>query len=385
MATTDPQPPQGRAADHTWVKVLFVFVLLFVFLSGISVLSHAIKDMGKGVMDTYMAGATNPFAGLIVGVLATTLVQSSSVTTSLIVALVAAGTVPVHQAIPMVMGANIGTTVTSTVAALGHMGHKAEFRRAFGAATCHDFFNYLAVIVLLPIELATGFLEKSSAVLARNLTATESGKFKSPLKVALKTVDGLVRDAVDLLDLTVGMRQGVLCFVGVVLIYTALLFIVKTMRSLVLDRMRVFLSRALDRTAIVGIMVGTLLTFFAQSSSITTSVLVPLAGAGLITVRQVFPIILGCNVGTTMTALIASLAVTGEFEAIMAGRQIALVHLLFNLTGIALVYAIPRAKDLPVYLASRLADVAVESKLTAFVYLVGAFYLLPCGLFLLFR
>jgi sodium-dependent phosphate cotransporter len=385
MATAAPSVHHGEGGDRTWLKVLFVFVLLFIFLSGITVLSHAIKDMGKGVMDTYMAGATNPFAGLIVGVLATTLVQSSSVTTSLIVALVAAGTVPVHQAIPMVMGANIGTTVTSTIAALGHIGHKSEFRRAFGAATCHDFFNYLAVIVLLPLELATGFLEKSSAVLAQAFTSTNSGKFKSPLKVALKGTDGFVRDTVDLFELSASMRQGLLCFVGVVLIYTALLFIVKTMRSLVLDRMRVFLSRALDRTAIVGIVVGTLLTFFAQSSSITTAVLVPLAGAGLITVRQVFPIILGCNVGTTMTALIASLAVDGNYEAIMAGRQIALVHLLFNLTGIALVYAIPRAKDLPVYLACRLADVAVRSKATALIYLVGAFYLLPAGLFLLFR
>jgi sodium-dependent phosphate cotransporter len=114
-------------------------------------------------------------------------------------------------------------------------------------------------------------------------------------------------------------------------------------------------------------------------------VLVPLAGAGLITVRQVFPIILGCNIGTTMTALIASLAITGEVEAIMAGRQIALVHLLFNLTGIVLVYAIPRAREIPVFLSSWLAGVAVRSKFVALAYLVGAFYLLPAVLFLVFR
>jgi sodium-dependent phosphate cotransporter len=380
-----PSAIPSETSDRAWLKVLLVLVLLFVFLSGITILSHGIKDLGKGVMDTYMAGATTPFAGLIVGVLATTLVQSSSVTTSLIVALVAAGTIPVHQAVPMVMGANIGTTVTSTIAALGHIGHKAEFKRAFAAATCHDFFNYLAVIVLLPLELMTGFLEKSSGVLAEILTADSPSKFKSPLKVALKGVDGFVRDTVDTLGTSTNVRQTLLCLIGVILIYTALLFIVKTMRSLVLDRMRVFLSRALDRTALIGIIVGTLLTFFAQSSSITTAVLVPLAGAGLITVRQVFPIILGCNIGTTMTALIASLAVTGEFEAIMAGRQIALVHLLFNLTGITLVYAIPRAKDIPVFLSSWLAGVAVRSKILALAYLFSAFYLLPAGLFLVFR
>ena len=69
----------------------------------------------------------------------------------------------------------------------------------------------------------------------------------------------------------------------------------------------------------------------------------------------------------------------------MAGRQIALVHLLFNLTGITLVYAIPRAKDIPVFLSSWLAGVAVRSKILALAYLFSAFYLLPAGLFLVFR
>jgi sodium-dependent phosphate cotransporter len=169
--------------------------------------------------------------------------------------------------------------------------------------------------------------------------------------------------------------------VGLIIIFLCLISIVKLMRSLVLDRLQSLLSNALDKSIIVGLIAGALLTVAAQSSSITTSVMVPLAGAGLITLRQTMPLVLGANVGTTITALIAAVAVVGDQA--MAARQIALVHLLFNLTGIILLYSIPRAVDVPIGMAQRLAVVADRSKRWAFVYIVGMFYGFPAALFFL--
>ena len=159
--TSQRQP--GRALP----RVAAVLVLLFAFLLGVKGLGDGFKSLGQDLLTTFFATTEDPFIGLIVGLLATTLVQSSSVTTSMIVGLVAApeNPLPLANAIPMVMGANIGTTVTNTVVSLAHMGRREEFRRAFSVATCHDVFNYLTVAVLLPLELTTGYLRRASVVL----------------------------------------------------------------------------------------------------------------------------------------------------------------------------------------------------------------------------
>ena len=86
-------------------------------------------------------------------------------------------------AIPMIMGANIGTTVTNTLVSMGHVGDKKEFRRAFAAATVHDFFNLIAVFVFLPLEMMTGFLAQGSAMLADVLVGGHSVEVSfNPLK-----------------------------------------------------------------------------------------------------------------------------------------------------------------------------------------------------------
>jgi sodium-dependent phosphate cotransporter len=369
------------AKQSALLRVGVLIGLLYCFLVGIMVLSGAVKSMGNGMISPEVMGqVSNPFMGLILGILTTTLVQSSSVTTSLVVGLVGGGMLGVEMAIPMIMGANIGTTVTSTIAALGHMGNRAEFRRAFAAATCHDFFNYLAVLVLLPIELMTGFLQKSSFVIAGWFEAGSAEKLNSPFKASLKFCFKAVKNAVNGAFEEPGTPAKVgLAIVGLVIIFICLVLIVKLMRTLVLDKVQSLLSNALDKSILVGLFAGAVLTVAAQSSSITTSVMVPLAGAGLITLRQTMPLVLGANVGTTITALIAAVAVTGE--AAMAARQIALVHLLFNLTGITLLYSIPRAVELPIAMAQRLALVADHSKRWAFTYIVGMFYGLPALLF----
>jgi len=344
---------------------------------GIKGLGSGFKLLGKDVLETFFAATENPFVGLVVGILATTLVQSSSVTTSMIVGLVAApdNPLPIANAVPMIMGANIGTTVTNTIVSMAHMGRRDEFLRAFSVATCHDFFNFIAVAVLLPFEMATGFLRHSAETIGDLLGGTGGVTYESPLKAALKVgVAPLKGLAGGLFDAKTG-QAIVLVLLSGTLIFVALLLIVRVMRRLMQTRVEVYVTRVLGSNAVLSMLVGVIITVMVQSSSITTSLLVPLAGAGLVTLQQAFPITLGANVGTTVTALIASLAVTGGNAHF--GVKIALVHLLFNLAGILIVYPVRAIRRIPLAAAERLARTAVTSRKWAIVYVAALFYGLP--------
>ncbi len=384
-------PVEAPPKQRTLLHALLAVVLLYTFLVGVECLSSGIKGLGKGVMDDYLGQSMNPMLGLLAGILATTLVQSSSVSTSLIVGLVASGQVPVASAVPMIMGANIGTTVTNTIASLAHATRATEFRRAFAAATCHDFFNFLAVVVLLPLELITravfgrGMLEGFSGWVAGAAEGAQAAtKYDSPLKVAFKVGRETVERAVEVpFDGTAAAVA--LAVAGVLIIFASLTGIVKNMKRLVLTRMEGYVNRFLGKGGPIGIVLGIVLTVMVQSSSITTSVLVPLAGAGLMTVAQIYPITLGANLGTTITALLASMAVSGEPHAVAAARQIAVVHLAFNVAGMLLLYVPRPVRHLPVRLSEWLADFATRSRKWAVIYVLAVFYGLPAAVFFLSR
>ncbi|XP_069600746.1 sodium-dependent phosphate transport protein 2B isoform X2 [Ranitomeya imitator] len=143
------------------MKFVFLLTLLYFFVCSLDVLSSAFQLVGgKAAGDIFKNHSvlSNPVAGLVIGVLVTVLVQSSSTSSSIIVSMVSSGLLTVRTAIPIVMGANIGTSVTNTIVALMQSGDRNEFRRAFAGATVHDFFNWLSVLVLLPIEIASGYL-----------------------------------------------------------------------------------------------------------------------------------------------------------------------------------------------------------------------------------
>ena len=122
-------------------QTVFLVGTLFAFLLALNLMSGGFKLLGSDIAMQIISITSNPFVGLFVGLLATALVQSSSTTTSMIVAIVASGTLNLQSAVPMIMGANIGTTITNTIVSLAHAGHKEDFKRAFAAATVHDFFN----------------------------------------------------------------------------------------------------------------------------------------------------------------------------------------------------------------------------------------------------
>ena len=362
-------PPMARAVS--------ILVLLFVFLVGIKGLGEGFELLGSDLLESFFQATENPFVGLMIGLLATTLMQSSSVTTSMVVALVAApeNPLPLVNAVPMIMGANIGTTVTSTIVSLGHMGRVDEFRRAFPVAICHDVFNYMAVIVLLPLELMTGYLQSAAVAIGSLVEGTGGVTYESPIRTAINSgyapLEGLTRV---LFEAQAGQAVFLLILSGL-LIFTALYLLVRTMRAFAHGRVEAMVTSVLGSSVMLAMVIGVIVTVMVQSSSITTSLLVPLAAAGVLRLDQAFPVALGANVGTTVTAFLAALAVSGPNAA--AGLEIALVHLLFNLTGILLVYPVASIRNIPLRVAERLTGMALRSRRTVVLWVVVLFYGVP--------
>ena len=370
MQTTADSTARGLP---TWARSILVFLLIYTFLVGVSLLENGIKVMGQDTQESLFSSVDNPIAGLFIGILGTVLVQSSSASTSVIVGLVASGALGVENAVPMVMGANIGTTVTNTLVSLGSMRQSAEFRRAFAAATVHDFFNLIAVAVLLPLELATGVLSSVAESISEQLVGSAGSEWKSPIKKWVKEPVGWVKDIYEGIGLETNVLGTVLVITGLVVILAALTFITRNMRQLVADRVERSLNAMLGAGGgAVAMLLGLVITVAVQSSSITTSIMIPLAAAGVVTLPNIYPVTLGANVGTTITALLAALAASRP-EALTVG----LVHTLFNLSGILIIYPYKPIREIPIRLAEGLADLAVERHLVVVVYVVGLFIIVP--------
>jgi sodium-dependent phosphate cotransporter len=360
-------------AMPTWLRAILVGGLIYAFLVGVSALEAGVKFLGQDTQERLFENVSNPVAGLCIGILGTVLVQSSSASTSVIVGLVAAGAIDIDTAVPMIMGANIGTTVTNTLVALGSARQSNEFRRAFAAATVHDFFNVIAVAILLPLELATGVISSIAGWLSDLLVGSSGSDWKSPIKQWVKTPVGWINDFWSWIGLSGNTLGVVMIITGLVIVLISLALITKNMRQLIADRVERSMNSVLAKgNGSIAMLLGMVITMLVQSSSITTSILIPMSAAGVITLRNAYPVTLGANVGTTITALLAALA-TGSTPAL----TVALTHTVFNVTGILFLYVPPFVRDVPVYCAEWLARIAASRPIWAVGYVMGAFIVLP--------
>jgi len=290
-----------------------------------------------------------------------------------------AGGLPIAIAIPLIMGANIGTSLTSTIVSLGHIRHGDEFRRAFSAATVHDAFNLTAVTLLLPLELLFHPLQRMSEAIAGLLVHDASVDMKSVnfMKVLLEPATSLLNASVSWLPSPTWTGVA-LILIGIGLILFVVSTIGKVLRRVMVGRAKEILHASVGRGPLSGIGSGALITVLVQSSSTTTALIVPLAGTGVFTLKQVYPFTLGTNIGTCVTALLAATAISGPTAEL--AMQIALVHLLFNLLGILLIYGLPFLRGVPPMIANGLASLAQRSKLYVAGYIGGLFFALPLGL-----
>jgi len=414
-----------------FTKFLVLLVCMYFFVCSLSFLSSGFKIAGGKNLGLFFENSeilSNPVVGVMLGVLITVLVQSSSTSTSILVGLVAAGA-PVSRVIPMVLGANIGTSVTNTVVAITQMGDREQFRKSFSCATVHDMFNWLSVILFTSLECFTPFLENITGFMVDNINFNSSSTVQNPdfLKritkplisrivqlnsnvlegwaeknSAFENVTSVLKPGCDdryctYLIAYIGPESGILddLSIGLILVVFSLLLmcvclcsIVKILNSLIGGKVMEVIKKIVNSdlpyvpwlTGYVAMMVGAILTFLLQSSSVFTSTLTPLAGAGLVTLERAYPLTLGSNIGTTTTSIIASMAAEGSRQR--PALQIAMVHLTFNLCGILVFYCVP-ALRFPVALASKLGNATADHPWFAFCYLAGMFAIIPAVVFCL--
>jgi sodium-dependent phosphate cotransporter len=162
---------------------------------------------------------------------------------------------------------------------------------------------------------------------------------------------------------------------GIALVIATVLLLGKLLRHAMTGSSQRLFQAALGRGPVQAIFIGAVITILVQSSSTTTSLVVPLAGAGILTLAQIYPFTLGANVGTCITALLAATAVSGPYEVFAI--QIALVHLLFNTLAVVVIFAIPVLRDLPLRAARALANGAERTRWVVPAYIFGVFFVLP--------
>ena len=357
-----------------FLKISFVLFLLFLFLVGIKILENSFAYSGNEIVGKLLNVTSNPFISLMAGMFATVLVQSSSVTTSIIVGLVSVGSIQFSNAIPMIMGANIGTTVTNTLVSMGHIKQGSHFQRAFAAATIHDFFNILTVLVLLPIELIFAPLSRLSIYVASHIHGATSvdltypGPLKSTIQPVAKTIEDFFVTYFHLEKVTATFT---LLFVAGAIIFITLAAVVSIMNSIVTkNNHRIFENKKFQNEYFT-IFLGFMITVAVQSSSITTSLLVPLAATGVLNLGRVYALTIGANIGTTTTALIASL--TGNILEL----SIALVHLFFNLFGLLIWFVHPSMRKIPLLCANLLSKGVQWNRLIGPLYVMVLFFVIP--------
>jgi len=345
--------------DNKYFELAVFMLALYFFMFSINLMGSGIKDMGSAFIEPLIIATSNPLVGLFVGILATSIVQSSSATTSVIVALVAAGTLSLEGAIPMIMGANVGTTITNTIVSLGHATRRLEFERAFAAATVHDFFNILSILVLFPLQVFTNFLGIVASSLSSMFSGFGGAEFHSPVKAIISPLVKIIGVYLDPL---------LMAIVGLILLFICLKFLTGSMRKIIGSKFQAVFDKTLNKPA-RSLATGAGFTALVQSSSVTTSLSVPLVGAGVVRLEAIYPYVLGTNLGTTVTALLAAFA-TGNIVAV----AVAFSHTLFNLMGILIWYPL---KIVPIKAAQTLAYIVARKRRFALAYVGGVFIALP--------
>ena len=375
----DPQILSASTAEknNNWHRWLLLTLLVYVMLLAVSMIGSGFKYAAGDHARELFNFASNPIMGLIIGMVSTALIQSSSTVTSIIVGMVAGG-LPITIAVPMMMGANIGTSITNTLVSLGHVAKKEEFQRAFNAATIHDFFNVLSVLIFLPLEMAFGILEYLSGQVVALIHTPEALGVSgfNPIKAATQPVTDLVSQFLEFLP---SVYPGIAkILIGIGLIMVSITYMGKIMKSLMVGKAKDLLHRSIGQGPISGITSGALMTVLVQSSSTTTSLMVPLVGAGVLKAREIYPFTLGANIGTCITALIAALGVAGVNSGF--ALQIALVHLIYNVLGVTLIYGVPVLRNIPINLSYQLSILAAERKMYGAAYVGGLFFAVPLGI-----
>lgn len=350
-------------------NALYIAIAIYFFLLSINLISTAFGMIGSVTAESYFLDATsNPFIGLFIGLLITAILQSSSTVTTMTVAAVAGSTISFESAIPIIMGANVGTTLTSTIVSLGYMPKKNEFRKAISAGTLHDIFNILIIFILFPLELKFQVLSAVSKSIVDSIQMGVSVADASSFSLGINSI----------------FIEPVASFIGQIISNPFLLLIfsffllfgmIKLLSNIIykelIGRSKNKFEDFVFKNKYSSFGWGAVITALVQSSSVTTSLMVPLVATGKISLKKSFHFIMGANIGTTVTALIAAI-----FRS-EAALYLAIAHLMLNLIGVLIFLPFPALAKIPENLAKQLGVITLKYRIVGFVYILLVFFLIP--------
>ncbi|CAF1411156.1 unnamed protein product [Didymodactylos carnosus] len=403
---------------------LYIFIVtLDLMTSSFTLLSRSV--FGKAFKSQFLL--QNPIASVMFSLIITTILQSSSTVTSIIVSMVGSGVInDVRVVIPMIMGANIGTSITNTLVSFSQVASRDEFSRSFSSGILMDVFNYLTTLILLPLEVIIdrltpnidmfhhgGYLARVSGAIASLIQVRKGTDVQllkaitKPLTQAIIQVDEYAITSNNT-NITVGKimcGQGIKCkylfrsliektgdniagtilfICSLLLLVFILLLMVKLLRSMIIGVIDDALKKILHiqhkgwRGYLLGylfIVVGIIGTMMVQSSSVFCSILTPLVGLKVLALERNYELTIGANIGTTVTALLASLTQAGKF--FRQSVQIALCHFLFNFSGMLLWYCIPYLRRIPLTASRIIGKTVAKHRWFAIFYVLLIFLLFP--------
>lgn len=343
---------------------LIVLFSLLLFIFAIDLLTVAMGRLNNEVARDIIQATRNPFISLFVGLLVTALIQSSSTVTASIVAIVASGNMTLQQAVPMVLGANIGTTLTSTLVSFTFITKRKEFKRALSSGITHDMFNILNVIILFPLELYFNFLSNSAEKLAKLFASDgeDSGHFEYNRIFTRNLTEWIVE------NINIPFLSTIL---AIFLVFLSIKVLTTSVyKTFVLDAFQ-DINKVIFKNTGLSFLYGIFFTAAIQSSTVTTCLVVPLVANRKVSLAKSFPFIIGANIGTTITAIIAAMYKT---EAAIA---LAFAHVLFNSIGALIFLPFPEVRQIPVKLAEWMGNNSVRYRIFGFAYILLTFFIIP--------
>jgi sodium-dependent phosphate cotransporter len=373
LESASPVLPESQQPPKVWdsvVKALYILGALILFLFALDLMISSLQHAGSNIAATIIEATSNPFTALFIGLLVTAMIQSSSTTTSLVVALVASGSITLQSAIPIIMGANIGTTITSTIVALGFMSKRKEFRRAVAAGTYHDFFNILTAIILFPLEYYYGFLSNLSQWVAAFFFTPSDAQAQNVISHFSFGFGVIINWMIDVIP------TAILIIISFALLFSSILLFRKLIANWMAVRSPEKFSRFFFKNPLKSFGWGMLITAGIRSSTITTSLVVPLVAKKVVSLKNAAPFIMGANIGTTITAFIAAMLNSNTGSAI----SIAIAHFLFNFIGVLIFFPVPALRRVPLELASSLGRLTLRYRLAGLLYLLLTFFFIPFSL-----
>lgn len=363
--------PKNRLFWDSVRNTLYVIGMLVLFFFSLDLMVSSLQHLGKNAAEAVIMATSNPFTAFFIGLLITAMIQSSSTTTSLVVALVASGSITLESAVPIIMGANVGTTITSSIVSLGFINKRKEFRRAVAAGTYHDFFNILTAVILFPLEYYYGFLSSISQKIASYFFTPSLEHVENKVSHFWTGFDPIIDFLLEYIS-----NGFVLTIFSFALLFLSIILFRKLISNLLLVKSPERFSTFFFKNQFKSFLWGLGITAAIRSSTITTSLVVPIVAKKIVSLRKAAPFIMGANIGTTITAFIAVTLNSNAAGAI----SIAIAHLLFNFIGVVLFFPIPVLRKLPIKLANGLGRLTLKYRLVGLVYILLTFFFIPFSL-----